>query len=50
LAQLAGESERYDTLKENITKIVSELPMSVNVVAKNRNYINKVLTESFWKI
>ena len=49
LAHLAGETEKYDTLKENIINIVSELPMSVNVVAKHRNYINKILTESFWK-
>ncbi|SEM28901.1 type I restriction enzyme, R subunit [Aquimarina amphilecti] len=48
LAHLSEESEKYDTLKENIITVVSELPMSINIVAKNEAYIKKVLTNNFW--
>jgi len=48
LAHLAGETEKFDALKENLINIVSELPMSVNVVARQRNYINNVLLQNFW--
>jgi type I restriction enzyme R subunit len=48
LAHLSEETEKYDTLKENIITVVSELPMSINIVAKNEAYIKKVLTNNFW--
>lgn len=48
LAHLSEETEKYDTLKENIITVVSELPMSINIVAKNKDYIKKVLTNNFW--
>ncbi|MBD1261516.1 DEAD/DEAH box helicase family protein [Maribacter polysiphoniae] len=48
LVHLLEETEKYDTLKENIITVVSELPMSINIVAKNEDYIKKVLTNNFW--
>ncbi|MFT4803682.1 MAG: type I restriction enzyme R subunit [Psychroserpens sp.] len=48
LAHLSEEAEKYDTLKENIITVVSELPASINIVAKNKDYIKKVLTNNFW--
>lgn len=49
LAHLSEEEDRFDALKENIINIVSELPLSVNIVAKHRKYISKIQTNSFWK-
>ncbi len=49
LAFLEEDNAKYDTLKEGIIEIVSELPMSVNVVARKKDYINRVLSTSFWK-
>jgi type I restriction enzyme R subunit len=48
LAHLSEETVKYDTLKENIITVVSELPMSINIVAKNKDYIKKVLKNNFW--
>jgi len=48
LAHLLEETEKFDTLKENIITVVSELPMSINIVAKNKDYIKKVLSNYFW--
>ena len=49
LAFLEEDNEKFDALKEGIIEIVSELPMSVNVVARKKDYINRVLSNSFWK-
>src|SRR5690606_22864474 len=48
LAQLSEEKEKFDTLQENITTIVSELPLSVNIVAKHTSFIKQVLTNHYW--
>jgi len=48
IAKLAGDEERYDTLKETIIEKVSELPLTVNVVEKQRDWIEKVQTNHFW--
>lgn len=47
-AKLAVDEERYDTLKETIIEKVSELPLTVNVVEKQREWIGKVQTNHFW--
>ena len=49
LAFLEEDKEKFDALKEGIIEIVSELPMSVNVVARHKEYINSVLSNNFWK-
>ena len=48
LAHLSEEAEQFDALKENIITIVSELPLSVNIVAKHSAYIKQIQTNSFW--
>lgn len=50
LAHLSEETEKFDTLKENIITIVSELPLSINIVAKHTSYIKHVITNHFWSI
>jgi len=50
LAHLFEEKEKFDTLKENIITIVSELPLSVNIVAKHTSYIKQVLSNHFWAV
>ncbi len=48
LAHLVKDVEQLDALEENIITIVSELPLSVNIVAKHAAYIAKIQTKSFW--
>lgn len=48
LAHLLEEKDKFDTLKENIITIVSELPLSVNIVAKHASFIKQVLTNHYW--
>lgn len=48
LAHLSEEEEKFDTLKENIITVVSELPLSINIVARQETYIKQVLTDQFW--
>jgi len=50
LAHLSEEKGKFDTLKENIITIVSELPLSVNIVAKHTSFIKQVLTNHYWTI
>lgn len=50
LSQDKKEVEKFDTLKENIITQVGELPLTVNLVAKNTNYIKQVQTRSFWSL
>ena len=49
LAFLEEDKEKFDALKEGIIEVVSELPMSVNVVARHKEYINRILSDSFWR-
>ena len=48
IARLAGDEERYEALKETIIEKVSELPMTVNVVEREREWIEKVQSNHFW--
>jgi type I restriction enzyme R subunit len=50
LAHLSEEIEKFDTLKENIITIVSELPLSINIIAKHTSYIKQVLKNHFWNL
>ena len=47
-ARLAGDDERYETLKEVIIEKVGELPLTVNVVEREREWIEKVQSNHFW--
>jgi type I restriction enzyme R subunit len=49
LAHLSNDSDKLEVLKENIQIQVSELPTSVNLVAKHQRVINNVLNSKFWK-
>jgi len=48
IAKLAGDEERFGTLKETIIEKVSGLPLTVNIVAQQREWIEKVRTRHFW--
>jgi type I restriction enzyme R subunit len=50
LAHLSEETEKFDTLKENIINQVSELPLSVNIVARHTSLIKQVLSNHFWYV
>lgn len=50
LAHLAEETEKFDTLKENIINMVSELPLSINTVAKHSFFIKQIQSNHYWSL
>ena len=48
LAKLADEKAKYETLKDNITEQIGELPLSVNVVAREEAIIKQAQTNNYW--
>ena len=48
LAKLADEKDKFETLKDNVVEIISELPLSVNIVAKEEALIKQAQTNHFW--
>ncbi|MDO9339705.1 MAG: DEAD/DEAH box helicase family protein [Bacteroidales bacterium] len=48
LAHLANETDKYETLKDSIIEEIGELPLSVNVVAKEELLIRNAQTNHFW--
>ena len=48
LAQLKGEKEKYTALVQSLTAQISELPLSVNVVAQEAGLIHKAQTSHYW--
>jgi len=48
LALLAGESQKFETLKDNLMEQISELPLSVNIVAKEETLIKRAQTNHYW--
>jgi type I restriction enzyme, R subunit len=48
LALLANDSEKFETLKDSIIEEIGELPLSVNIVAKEEELIRKAQTNHFW--
>lgn len=48
ISHLAEEKEQFDTLKENIINVVSELPLTINSVVKHKTFINQVLSNYYW--
>lgn len=48
LAFLNDEKEKYDTLKNGVIEQISELPLSVNIVAFEKELIEKAQTAAFW--
>jgi len=48
LAHLSGEKEKLETLKESIVEEIGELPISVNIVAKEGELIRLSQTNHYW--
>ncbi|HTA63222.1 MAG TPA: DEAD/DEAH box helicase family protein [Bacteroidia bacterium] len=48
LAHLANEKEKFEALKESIREEISELPLSVNIVAKEEEIIRTSQSNHFW--
>lgn len=48
LAHLAEEKEKFETLKESIVEEIGELPLSVNIVAKEEPLIKQSQLNHFW--
>ncbi len=48
LAHLAGETEKFETLKESIIEEIGELPLSINIVAREQKLISQSQSKHFW--
>ncbi len=48
LAHLAEEKDKFETLKESIIEELGELPLSINIVAKEEQLIRQAQTNNFW--
>ncbi len=48
LAALAGEKQKYETLKDNLMEQIGELPLSVNIVVKEEELIKRAQTNHYW--
>jgi type I restriction enzyme R subunit len=48
IAHLVGEKDKYAALTENLVAQISELPLSVNIVAQEAGLIQKAQTNHFW--
>ena len=48
LAHLVAEKEKFETLKESIVEEIGELPLSVNIVAREKELIQKAQSNHFW--
>lgn len=48
LAHLAAEKEKFETLKDSIIEEIGELPLSINIVAKEQELIRQAQSNHFW--
>lgn len=48
LAKLADENEKFETLKDHLVELIGELPVSVNVVAREEAIIKLAQTNNYW--
>jgi type I restriction enzyme R subunit len=48
LAKLSDEKEKFETLKDSIIEEIAELPLSVNLIAKEEELIRQSQTNHFW--
>jgi type I restriction enzyme R subunit len=48
LAHLAEETEKFDTLKESIIEEIGELPLSINIVAREQELIRQAQSNHYW--
>lgn len=47
-AHLRQELEKYETIRDAVMEQIDELPMSINIVRKEKEYIETVLQPSWW--
>lgn len=48
LALLADEKDKFETLKESVIEEIGELPLNVNIVAREEQLIRQAQTNNFW--
>lgn len=48
LAHLAGQKEKFEILKDSIIEEIGELPLSINIVAKEQELIRQAQSNHFW--
>lgn len=48
LVGLTDDKVKFETLKESLVEIISELPLSVNIVAREREIITDAQSNKFW--
>jgi type I restriction enzyme R subunit len=48
LAHLAGETEKFEILKESIIEEIGELPLSINIVAREQELIRQAQSNHYW--
>jgi len=48
LAHLAGDADKFETLKESIIEEIGELPLSINIVAREQELIRKAQSNHYW--
>lgn len=48
LAHLAAEKEKFETLKDSIIEEIGELPLSINIVAREQELIRQAQSNHFW--
>lgn len=48
LAHLTEEKEKFETLKDSIIEEIGEMPLSINIVAREEELIKKAQTNHFW--
>lgn len=48
LAHLKEEKEKFDTLKDSIIEEIGELPLSINIVAREKDLITRSQTNHYW--
>lgn len=48
LAKLTDEKEKFETLREGLVEEIGELPLTVNIVAKEESLIRQAQTNNFW--
>lgn len=48
LARLSGETDTFETIKESIVEEIGELPLSINIVAREKEIIRQAQSNHFW--
>lgn len=48
LAHLAGETDKFETLKESIVEEIGELPLSINIIARETELIRQAQSNHYW--